>query len=87
MRRSQNTNKRIEEKKYSNNEFMSIKEHINEIIDLVFEVSEFGTNTFRVTSHPSWLKEGYEEESIRKIFELVGEFKGNFDRGVKNKEK
>ena len=65
---------------YSNNEFMSIKEHINEIIDLGFEVTEFGTNTFRVTSHPSWLKEGYEEESIRKIFELVGEFKGNFDR-------
>ena len=71
---------------YSHNEFMNIKEHIDEIIKLGFTVEEFGINTFRVTSHPSWLKEGYEEESIRRIFELVGEFKGGFDR-VKFNEK
>lgn len=71
---------------YSHNEFMNIKEHIDEIIKLGFTVEEFGINTFRVTSHPSWLKEGFEEESIRRIFELVGEFKGGFDR-VKFNEK
>ena len=71
---------------YSHNEFMNIKEHIDELYKLGFEVEEFGINTFRVTSHPSWLKEGIEEESIRRIFELVGEFKGGFDR-VKFNEK
>ena len=65
---------------YSHTEFMNIKDNIDEIINLGFEVSEFGTNTFRVTAHPSWLKEGFEEESIRRIFELVGELKGKFDR-------
>ena len=65
---------------YSHTEFMNIKENINELAELGFEVEEFGINTFRVKSHPSWLKEGYEEESIRKIFELIGEFKDNFDR-------
>lgn len=65
---------------YSHTEFMNIKENINELTELGFEVEEFGINTFRVKSHPSWLKEGYEEESIRKIFELIGEFKDNFDR-------
>ena len=65
---------------YSHTEFMNIKENINELAELGFEVEEFGINTFRVKSHPSWLKEGYEEESIKKIFELIGEFKDNFDR-------
>ena len=71
---------------YSSNEFMNIKDNIEEIRKLGFGVEEFGTNTFRVTSHPSWLKEGYEEESIKKIFELMGEFKDKFDR-IKFNEK
>lgn len=71
---------------YSHNEFMNIKENIDEIRSLGFNVEEFGINTFRVTSHPSWLKEGYEEESTRKIFELMGEFKDKFDR-IKFNEK
>ena len=65
---------------YSKNEYMNIKNNINILIDLGFEIEEFGTNTFRVLSHPDWLKEGYEEESIRTIFELVGELKDKFDR-------
>ena len=65
---------------YSSKEFMDIKEHIDEIKELGIGVEEFGKNTFRVFSHPSWIKEGIEEESIRNIFEIVGEFKGNFDR-------
>ncbi len=71
---------------YSHNEYMNIKENIEEIRRLGFGVEEFGINTFRVTSHPSWLKEGYEEESTRKIFELMGEFKDKFDR-IKFNEK
>ena len=65
---------------YSPTEYMNIKDNIEEVKKLGFSVEEFGTNTFRVTAHPSWLKQGYEDESIRKIFELIGEFKGKFDR-------
>ena len=65
---------------YSTNEYMNIKNHLDEITKMGFNVEEFGTNTFRVSSHPNWLKQGYEDESIKKIFELVGEFKGKFDR-------
>ncbi len=65
---------------YTESEAMSINENIDEIRNLGFEIEEFGINTFRVTSHPSWLKEGYEEESIRRILELFIELKGKFDR-------
>ena len=71
---------------YPKNEFMRIHEHIDVLKNVGFEVEEFGINTFRITRHPSWLKEGYEEESIRRIFELVSEIKGDFDR-VKFNEK
>lgn len=71
---------------YPKNEFMRIHDHIDVLKNVGFKVEEFGINTFRVTEHPSWLKEGYEEESIRRIFELVSEIKGDFDR-VKFNEK
>ena len=65
---------------YTKNEFMNIKDNLNILTDMGFEIEEFGTNTFRVLSHPDWLKEGYEEDSIKTIFELVGELKDKFDR-------
>ena len=71
---------------YPKNEFMRIHDHIDVLRNVGFKVEEFGINTFRVTEHPSWLKEGYEEESIKRIFELVSEIKGEFDR-VKFNEK
>ena len=71
---------------YPKNEFIRIHDHIDVLRNIGFKVEEFGINTFRVTEHPSWLKEGYEEESIRRIFELVSEIKGEFDR-VKFNEK
>ena len=65
---------------YTHNEFLKLKDNIEFIKSLGFEIDEFGTNTYRVTSHPSWLKEGYEEESIKKIFELIIEISDKFDR-------
>ncbi len=65
---------------YKKDEFMIIREHINDLNDLGFNICEFGDNTFRVTEHPSWIKDGYEEESIRKILDLMSSIKGKFDR-------
>jgi DNA mismatch repair protein MutL len=64
----------------SANEYLIIKEHEELLKDLKIGFEEFGINTFRITSHPTWLKEGYEEESIKKIFDLIYAFNGKFDR-------
>lgn len=63
----------------SSSEFLTIKEHLNVLTDIDFELSEFGINTFRVTAHPTWLKEGYEEESIKKILDLTMIMAQEFD--------
>ena len=65
---------------FTKNEYMNILEGLDIINDLGFEVEEFGTNTFRVSAHPDWLREGFEEESIRNVFELIGTMNKDFDR-------
>jgi len=62
------------------NEYLIVKEHFVLLEELGFKVEEFGINTLRIYEHPSWLKEGHEEESIRMIIDLLCEFKGKFDR-------
>lgn len=44
-----------------------------------FNYEELGINTISITNHPTWLKEGYEEESIRKIVDLIINMEDNFD--------
>ncbi len=60
-------------------DFMSFKEHEKIFNDMGFVFEEFGINTIIIKSHPTWLKTGYEEESIRKIIDLIISLKGNFD--------
>lgn len=62
------------------NEYLIVKEHFDLLEELGFKVDEFGINTLRIYEHPTWLKEGHEEESIRMIIDLLCEFKGKFDR-------
>lgn len=65
---------------YSSSEYLKIKENLGFLNSLGFGIEEFGINTYLVKEHPSWLKEGYEEESIRKIFDLVIQKGTSFDR-------
>ena len=64
----------------SPSEFMNIKNNINVLTDMGFTIEEFGINTFTVKEHPTWLLHGYEEESIRKIIDLIISNNGKFDR-------
>ncbi len=64
----------------SKNEYLIIKEYESVLKDLKIEFEEFGINTFRITGHPTWIKEGFEEESIRKIFDLIYTLNDKFDR-------
>ena len=41
------------------------------IKNMKFNIEENGINTFVVKEHPTWLKQGYEEESIKKILEIL----------------
>ena len=63
---------------YSNNEFMVLKKQFDFIRSLNFEIEEFGLNSIIIKSHPTWILEGYEEESIRTILDLIIELKDNF---------
>ena len=61
-------------------EYLTIKEYDNVVKEIGINYEDFGVNTIRVLSHPTWLREGLEEESIRKIFDLIFEMKDKFDR-------
>lgn len=63
----------------SSSEFLTLKNHLSVLTDMGFVVEEFGVNTFVFKEHPTWLKTGYEEESIRKIVDLVIKNTGEFD--------
>ena len=61
-------------------DFLIIKEHIDLLENLGFELEEFGLNSFIIKKHPTWLKEGYEKESIIKIFDNIVSIGDRFDR-------
>ncbi len=64
----------------TSSEFMKIKEKMSILEELGFNISEFGLNTYVVKEHPTWLREGLETESVRRIFEIIIEDKVLFDR-------
>ena len=61
-------------------DFLTIKEHMDVLTNMGFKVEEFGYNTYAIKQHPTWLKEGYEEESIHKIFDSIISIGSRFDR-------
>ena len=65
---------------YSASDFIKLKNNMELIESLGFKLDEFGVNTFIVKEHPTWLREGYETESIRRIFDIIIEGKYLFDR-------
>ena len=65
---------------YTSSEFIILKENLDFLRSLNFEVEEFGINSIIVKSYPTWLQNRfYEEESIKKIIELVITKEKNFD--------
>ena len=63
----------------SASDYLSIKEHLDILTNMGFVVEEFGLNTYTIKEHPTWLKEGYEEESIHKIFDTIINIGSRFD--------
>ena len=55
----------------SASDYLKLKDKINILEEMGFIWEEFGINTICIKAHPFWLKKDYEEESIRKIIDLI----------------
>lgn len=63
---------------FPSNEFIIIKHNMDILKDMHFDISENGINTFVIKEHPTWIKEGYEIDSIKKILEVLISEEKNF---------
>lgn len=66
------------------NEAIILKENIDLLENMDIEIEEFGSDSFRISSHPVWLQKGSEEEAIRKIIDLVIHKEKDFSIGKFN---
>jgi DNA mismatch repair protein MutL len=64
---------------YPYNEFLIIRENLDMLRNMNFDVEEIGTNTLLFRSNPIWLPQGYEEVAIRKICDLIAVKEKNFN--------
>lgn len=69
---------------YPYNEFIIIKENLDFIKSFGINIEEFGSNSIRITEHPTWLPTGSEEEALRKILDLIITKEKNFSPSVFN---
>lgn len=63
----------------STSDYIILKDNFEILKNMGFIIEEFGVNTIKIVGHPTWILEGYEEESIRKIIDLVIVNKEKFD--------
>ena len=64
---------------YTNSEYIILKQNFEFLKTLNFDIEEFGINSIIVKAHPVWLPMGNENNSIKKIIELVIEKEKKFD--------
>lgn len=63
---------------FPSNEFIIIKQNLEVLRSMKFDIEESGINSFIIKEHPTWLKQGYEEDSIKKILEVLIDQERNF---------
>jgi len=63
----------------STSDFVILKDNLSVLTNMGFLIEEFGVNTFKVSGHPTWILQDHEEESVRKIIDLVILNKDKFD--------
>ena len=64
---------------YTNSEYIILKENFEFLKELNFDIEEFGIKSVIVKAHPVWLPKGNEDNSIKKIIELVIMKEKNFN--------
>ena len=53
------------------NDYLILKENFNILDSLKIDYEEFGQNSIRIKSHPTWFPSGREEECMNKIIDLI----------------
>ena len=61
------------------NEFLIIKKNIHILEELNIQIEEFGTSSFRVTSHPTWFPKNNAEGILKNIMEQIIKEENHFD--------
>lgn len=59
-------------------ELIILKDRIDKLIELGFDIEEFGFNSIIIRRYPNWINEKNVDESIKTIIEIIVE-KGSFD--------
>ncbi len=63
----------------SSSDYKTVINNIEVLENIGFKIEEFGINTFKINSHPTWIKEGREQDTIRRIFDVLISEEKNFD--------
>ena len=66
---------------YPNNEFIIINRNISILTNLGINIEVGGNNSFVIKEIPTWIKEGYEEEMIKNIIDVLLKEEDKFDLG------
>ena len=64
---------------YTTSEYIILKENLEFLRNMNFEIEPFGINSVIVKAHPTWIPKGNEENAIKKVIELVIYKEKNFD--------
>lgn len=64
---------------YTSSEYIILKENLEFLRNMNFEVESFGINSIIIKAHPTWIPKGNEENAIKKVIELVIYKEKNFD--------
>lgn len=63
----------------SPSDYLMFNENKYILENIGFFITDFGINTITIKTHPTWLIEGYEQETINKILELIISIPKDFD--------
>lgn len=63
---------------FPTNEFIILKENFSILMNIGFEIEEFGVSSIIIKKHPTWLPAGQEKEATQRILEAVIAFEKNF---------
>ena len=61
------------------NEFLIIKKNISILENLNIKLEEFGSSSFRITTHPTWFSKDNPDKIIRNIFDQIIKEEKNFN--------
>lgn len=55
---------------YPTTDALKIEENLDKLADLGIELEDFGKNTYILRQHPTWFKQGEEEEIVREMIDM-----------------